>query len=220
MTDKISPNYRNDSSGGIAPELRDYLDQEYFRKLDHIGEFNPKLLVVFAGGNGIGKSRLSSRIANELRGVRIENDGVKRVLLEARSELAMTDELHRMTWQYTMDLYRRLDSLTNNGLIIRDGVITWYYDRILPIFTDRGYELFIIGYNLSESKMRELIVSRGDTATTTAKRQIELIPDQKFHLNRFLGEYNANITLDDESIFDHDRVVNLLKERLKVGASE
>lgn len=211
---KLSPQYRNDSSEGIDPKLRAYLDREFFEKLEYTHENNPKLLVVFAGGNAVGKSTLAVKIADAFHGIRLENDGVKRAILSSRPELAMTDELHHITWQYTMDLYQRLDAMTNNGLIVRDGIITWYYDRILPIFVERGYELFIVGYDLSEEKMRELIATRGDTATSTAQRFFELIPDQQIHLKRFLTEYRADVVLDDTSIFDHDKVLHALRQRL------
>ncbi len=209
--DKLSPLYRNDAEAGIDPELRDYLDKEFFQKLANIDETNPKVLVVFAGGNAVGKSTLSAKIAEELHGICLENDGVKRAILAIKPDLAMTDELHKITWRYTMDLYRRLDTVTHNGLVIRDGIITWYYDRILPIFESRGYKIFIIGYDLSEEKMRQLIAARGDTATSTMERFYQLITDQKIHLKRFFKAYNADIMLDDASVFDHDKVVQALR---------
>lgn len=209
--DKLSPLYRNDAEAGIDPELRDYLDKEFFQKLANIDETNPKVLVVFAGGNAVGKSTLSAKIAEELHGICLENDGVKRAILATKPDLAMTDELHNITWRYTMDLYRRLDTVTHNGLVIRDGIITWYYDRILPIFESRGYKIFIIGYDLSEEKMRQLIAARGDTATSTMERFYQLITDQKIHLKRFFKAYNADIMLDDASVFDHDKVVQALR---------
>lgn len=209
--DKLSPLYRNDAEAGIDPELRDYLDKEFFQKLANIDETNPKVLVVFAGGNAVGKSTLSAKIVEELHGICLENDGVKRAILAIKPDLAMTDELHNITWRYTMDLYRRLDTVTHNGLVIRDGIITWYYDRILPIFESRGYKIFIIGYDLSEEKMRQLIAARGDTATSTMERFYQLITDQKIHLKRFFKAYNADIMLDDASVFDHDKVVQALR---------
>lgn len=212
---KISPLYRNDAEEGIDPALRDYLDKEFFQKLANIDETNPKILVVFAGGNAVGKSTLSAKIAEELHGIWLENDAVKRALLTIKPELAMTDELHNITWRYTMDLYRRLDTVTHNGLVIRDGIITWYYDRILPIFEARGYKIFVVGYDLSEEKMRQLIAARGDTATSTMKRFYQLITDQKIHLKRFFNLYNADIVLDDASVFDHEKVVKALKEAIE-----
>lgn len=177
IMNNISPRYRNDPIEGLDPVLRDYLDKEFFEKLEYVHEKHPKLLIVFAGGNAVGKSTLSEKLSRELHGLRLENDAVKRVVLCKFPELAMTDELHQITWQYTMNLYNRLDQLSENGLVIRDGVITWYYDRILPIFEQHGYSLFVIGYDLSDEKIRELIKNRGDTATSTEKRFYELIED-------------------------------------------
>ena len=71
--------------------------------------------------------------------------------------------------------------------------------------------MFIIGYDLSEEKMRQLIAARGDTATSTMERFYQLITDQKIHLKRFFKAYNADIMLDDASVFDHDKVVQALR---------
>lgn len=211
---KLSPRYRQDSSEGIDPKIREFLDKEYLQKLNNLEVSNPKLLVVFAGGNAVGKSTLSGKICRELGGLWLENDAVKRTLLQNRPELAMTDELHQLTWQYTMDLYARLDSLTQNGLVVRDGIITWYYDRILPVFQKRGYELFVVGYDLSEEKSRELIEQRGDTPTTIKQRLLDLREDQRIHLERFFKYNKADILLDDETVFDHDKVVSAIRQKL------
>ncbi len=211
---KLSPSYREDSSEGIDPEIRAYLDKEYFYKLDNLDVKNPKLLVVFAGGNAVGKSVLSERIGRELLGIRLENDGVKRAILQKYPELIMTDTLHQLVWKYTMDLYGRLGGLTQNGLVIRDGVITWYYDRILPVFLKQGYELLVVGYDLSERKSRELIEQRGDTPTTTKRRLLDLREDQRIHLERFFREYKVDIVLNDETVFDHEAVILAVREKL------
>lgn len=212
--DSLSPRYRNDPADGLEPDIRKYLDEHYFSKLAYLDTQNPKLLVVFAGGNAVGKSTLAERITREFHGLRLENDGVKRAILAKHPELVMTDKLHKITWQYTMDLYARLDQLTANGLVIRDAVITWYYDRILPLFEERGYALFIVGYDLSDEKMRELINARGNTLTSTTERFHILIEDQKIHLARFLSHYTPDIVLRDDTVFDHGSVVAALHYKL------
>ncbi|MFZ1812001.1 MAG: AAA family ATPase [Candidatus Saccharimonadales bacterium] len=211
---KLSPRYRNDPDVGIDPAIETFLDENYFAHLPNLHVENPKLLVVFAGGSAVGKSTLARKIAEELHGLRLENDGIKRVLLEKYPELKGTDELHHITWQYSMSLYRRLDALTHNGLIIRDGIITWYFDRILPIFESAGYEQFTIAYDLSEEKMRELIRARGDTPTTSEERLYTLIPDQQIHLKRYLEHYQPDITLHDNNVFDHDLVLEKIDKKL------
>lgn len=211
---KLSPRYRQDSADGLDSGMREYLDKEYFAKLDHLDKQNPKVLVVFAGGNAVGKSTLASRLSSEFQGLHLENDGVKRTILAKFPEQINTDKLHQKTWQYTMGLYQRLGGLTPNGLAIRDGIITWYFDRILPVFERQGYHLFIVGYDLSEEKARELIDARGDTSTSTAARFHELIEDHKVHQQRFTSEYTPDIVLTDDTVFDHDAVVFALSEKL------
>lgn len=199
---KSSPLCRNDSSEGIDAELRDYLDREFFQKLDHLNEVNPKVLVVFAGGNAVGKSTLSAKIAKELCGLRIENDGIRRTIVRQFPELARTQVLNHLLWDYSMDLYPRIDSMTSNGLVIRDAIITGSYEKILPGFERRGYKLFIIGYNLSDKKIEQLIRNRGDNDITTVQRQLDQMAFHRINRERFFAEYNADIMFDDETVFD------------------
>ena len=211
---KLSPAYLKDSSEGIDRNTRDYLDQHYFYKLAHLSHSNPRLLVIYAGGNGIGKSVLSARISRELSGLVLENDAIKQTLLTYDPSITH-EALGKTTWQYTMDLYKRLPELTPNGLVVRDGVIQWYFDRILPIFESRGYELFIVRYDISDEMGKELISRRGDKQTVSVKRLHEIMIDQKIHLKRFDASYKASIVLTDHTCFDHDSVINELKTKIR-----
>lgn len=127
---------RNISGEAIDPELRGYLDREFF-KSSIISMKNPKILVVFAGGNAVGKSTLSAKIAKELRGLRFNNDDIRRAIVRKFPELARTQRVNQLLWQYSMDMYDRLESMTSNGLIIRDAIITGSYEKILPRFEVR-----------------------------------------------------------------------------------
>lgn len=206
---------RNISGEAIDPELRDYLDKEFFEKLDNINVVNPKVLVVFAGGNAVGKSTLSAKIAKELRGLRFNNDDIRRAIVRKFPELAHTQRVNELLWQYSVDMHNRLESMTSNGLIIRDAIITGSYEKILPKFEARGYRLFVIGYNLSDEKLRQLIIDRGDTDIVTVQNMLNQLEFHKQNRQRFFREYHADIMLDDESVFEHDRVVDSLREIIK-----
>ena len=203
--DKLSKLYRSDSDA-IDSELRDKLDAAFLPTLNNLNYENPRLLVVFSGGNATGKSALSKKVADELHGIVLENDAIKRAILSIWPEIDRT-ELNPMTWRYSMDLYRRLPSLTNNGLVIRDGVIDWYYDRILPIFQGSGYRLFVVQYDIDKETSAELIKKRGDTPTVTVDRLLVQLEDHEIHQRRFRSEYVADIILNENNMFDHDRVV-------------
>lgn len=208
---KLSEHYRNDDLIAIDPELSRYLDSEYVPTLENLNVENPKILVVFSGGNATGKSALASRIAEALDAVVIENDAIKRAIIRKMPDIDKVNELNPLTWNYSMDLYSRLANLTNNGLIVRDGVIDWYFDRILPIFEKAGYKIFIVQYDVSKEKSTELIRTRGDTPTVTVERLLLLIEDHAIHQKRFRSKYKADVILDETNVFDHEKVIDKLK---------
>lgn len=210
--DKLSKLYRDDAEG-IDPQLRSDVDRVFLPTLEYLDTKNPRLLVVFSGGNATGKSALSSKLAEEFKGLVLENDGIKRAILSIKPDIDST-ALNVMTWQYSMDLYRRLPVLTNNGLIIRDGIIDWYFDRVLPLFEAAGYELFIIQYDISKEKAAELIRARGDTPTVTANKLLLMLDDHAIHQQRFRSMYQANVILHENNIFDHDKVIQKLKNTI------
>ncbi len=206
---QISPTYKNDKPGGVPPKLKEYLDVNYFANLQNIELSNPKLLVVFSGGNAVGKSTLSKKISKKFGGIVLENDEIKDCIVKFNPNYTR-DERNKLTWQYSTDLYARLSDLTNNGLIIRDGVIDWYYDRILPMFKAEGYEIFIIGLDLSDKKPIELIKSRGDKPTVSADRLIELIPEHDYHKEIFRKSYTPDVILNDDNFNDDNIVLSKL----------
>jgi predicted kinase len=186
---------------------------DYLSQLPNLDRRNPKILVVFSGGNAVGKSTISNKIAAKFEGLVLENDAVKRTLLKRDPNLERP-ALNELTWQYTTDLYKRLDTLTPNGLIVRDGIIDWYFERILPVFEQAGYALFIIAFDLSRKKSIELIHARGDTPTVKETRLYELLDQHADHTRRFRTAYTPDITLTDDTVFDHDAVLAALGEKL------
>lgn len=211
---KLSPYYRDDGTEGLDAEIKAYLDEHYLKNLKNLDRINPKLLVVFSGGNAMGKSTIARRIGDRLGGIVIENDEIKRHILQLLPHIEPA-RLNPLTWQYIMDLYRRLPELTQNGLIVRDGIIDWYYDRILPRFSESGYSIFIIAFDISRDKAIELINSRGDTPTTKKERLYALLDDHEIHMKRFRAAYTPDITLTEDNLFDHDEVMRTLEKRLK-----
>jgi predicted kinase len=209
----VSPHYRNDDIGELDTSIQAYLDEQYLPRVANLDKQNPKVVVVFSGGNAVGKTTLSRKIEKELGAVVIENDEIRRCLKEYLGT-ADANTLSPITWKYTNLLYSRLDEITQNGLVVRDGVIDWYYDRLMPIFEKNGYELFIIGYDLSDTKSRELIKQRGDTPTFKAERAYHLLDDHNIYIKRFREHYTPDIMLNDETVFDHDSVIEMLREKL------
>ena len=94
---KLSEHYRTDDVTAIDPEMSKYLDEEYLPTLDNLDAVNPKVLVVFSGGNATGKSGLSLRIGDELQGVVIENDAIKRAILRKIPDIDRVKEIFKLS---------------------------------------------------------------------------------------------------------------------------
>ena len=191
----------NDSIDGLDPSLVSYLDDSYFRHLPNVGLSNPKLLVVFSGGNALGKTSIAKRVENQLGGLIIATDDIKEHILKYQPEIDQKD-LNVSTWKYSMGLYSRLEELTPNGLVVRDSVIDWYHDRILPIFKNTGYELFVIGFDVSAEKRKELINGRGDKSTVSAASLIEQIPEHIQYADEFRKIHKPDVLLNEDNLFD------------------
>ncbi len=189
------------------------------RRLPFLDVAHPKLLIVFSAGNGVGKTSLSKRIQRDLQALVLENDAIKTCLLQWNSGISRED-LNTLTWRYSMDLYARLGELTPNGLLVRDGVIDWYYERILPIFEQQGYSVFIVGYDVSRGKRIELLQKRGNKATTSLERMLTIFDEHEVHIARFREQHTPDIMLTDDNLFDYDRVITALKDRLQQLAGE
>lgn len=162
----------------------------------------------------MGKSTLAQRIKHDLQALVLENDAIKLQLLHRNSTLTR-DEQSVLTWQYSMDLYARLSTLTPNGLVVRDGVIDWYYDRILPVFLQQGYKLFVVAFDVSKEKRIALIRQRGDKRTIPVERFMQLMVDHDIHVARFRAAYQPDVTLNDSNLFEYDTVIAQLRVRLQ-----
>lgn len=196
-------------------EVASYLDANYLHKVPHLNVVHSKLLVIFSGGNGVGKSSLSARIQADLNAFVIENDAIRAMLLKHEPELNKDRMmLGKLLWEYTQDLYPRLGSVTTNGLVVRDAVIDWHFDKILPIFEQNGYKLFIIRFELSRERRLEILRNRGGKDWISLEVLEGMFDKHEEHSKRFLSAYTPDIIITDETVFDYDRVVDALRKRI------
>lgn len=205
--------YKDDGLIHVPDNVRAYLDAHFLPNIPNVSVSHPKLLVVFSGGNAMGKSAISARLASDLQALVLENDGIRRALVAQYPKMSR-DELNRYLWQYMQDLYANLSNLTPNGLVVRDGVIDWYHDKILPFFKKQGYTIFVIAFDLSRQKRAELIKTRGDTAVGQVNDFLKLLDDHIYYEKKFRDQHTPDLVLDDTNLFDHDAVVSAVQKVL------
>ncbi|HIA92274.1 TPA: hypothetical protein EYO12_04160 [Candidatus Saccharibacteria bacterium] len=211
---KQSPSYRADDFK-LSAKIIEEIDAYFLPTLDKFNYPNPKVLVVFSGGVAVGKSTLSSKIARELNGLVIETDAIKKCIQSNIDSNLDSRTLGKYSWAYSMDLYSRICKISPNGLVVRDSVIDWYFDRIIPKFKIQGFELFVVNFDVSKKKREELIRARGeDKPTTTIDRMVEMIDENLYHQSRFLNAYQPNVTLGEDNLFDHEIVIDNLRAKI------
>lgn len=208
-----SKHYRDDGKISIPDHVQRYLDEHFLGKLENMDVPHPKLMVVFSGGNAMGKSSISARIAKDLQGIVLSNDVVRHMLHQYQPDMP-GDEVNRYMWQYMLDLYERLDTLTPNGLVVRDGVIDWYYDKLFPIFEARGYQRFIIGFDIPRAMRAELVKKRGDTNVAKVDDLLEMLDDLIRYEKDFRKIHKPDYMLTASNLFDHDKVLTAIQKRL------
>lgn len=193
-----------------------YLDEVYLEQLAYLDVQRPKLLVVFSGGNAVGKSSLAAVLKDHFQALVLENDAVRGVLLEYEPELVHDRErLGNAVWRYMQDLCERMSQLTSNGLVIRDAVIDWHFEKILPLFSQQGYELFIVRFEVSREKRQELLAKRSEKQWISNELLAAQFDQYDVHSARFLAAYTPDIILTDETMFDYDTVIEALQKKLQ-----
>ncbi len=198
----------------LPDDIRDYLDKNYFEKLPRVRNRNPKLLISFTGGSGVGKSTLSHKIGEDLGALVLETDEIRSIILK-RFPNASKEIRDNILRSYGTSMYQRINELTPNGLIVRDGLVDLHHGHLLPLFKDQGFPLFIIGYDISRQKKEKLIRDLGDKDTVTAEALIGIIDEQNTRAKDFQAVYTPDILLHDDDMFDHDKVINAVKKKLE-----
>lgn len=198
------------------PTVAAYLDRVIFNELPFREQHNPKVVVLFSGGNGVGKSTLARYLQHEFKALVIENDAIRTVLLDYEPGLINDRErLGNVMWNYTTDLYPSLASRTPNGLVVRDAVVDWSFEKIIPMFQQAGYELFIVRFELSREKRIELLQARGGKQWISLENFIEMMDLHDMHAARFLSQYTPDVVLTDETVFQYQNVAKALTKKLQ-----
>lgn len=206
--------YKDDGEIRVPDDIRQYLDAHFIPELHNLKVPHPKLLVVFSGGNAMGKSTISAQLAQDLQALVLSNDDLRQ-MIEQQWPALSRDEVNRYMWQYMFDLYGSLDSVTPNGLVVRDGIIDWYHDKILPLFAAHGYDIFIIAFDIPREKRVELVKARGDTEVAKVSGLLAMLDDHLVYEQKFRALHNPDLVITADNLYDHDRVVRAVQERLE-----
>ncbi len=195
----------------IPQEVYEEIYKEHKMFLKNLNQKNKKLIVVFSGISGSGKTYIAKIIEEKLKAVRINNDSIRDII--QKKILPTTDltpqEAQEIMLGYVEYLVNRLPQ--TNGLLILDSSIDRKYDLVSRIAKEKGYPLFVVALNIPRKEVEKRIVERnGDDAAPFLKNL-----DRQCDDNRVFREKNpVDFEFDKETETEIVTLLSLIRKKL------
>lgn len=136
----------------------------HLKTLSYLDESNPKIIVLFSGTPGMGKTEIAKKLEEQLHGIRISSDEVRYIMKKDK----IKDE--KLLNDYLLWSLKRLSKDTPNHLFIMDRSIDRTYDHYVNFAKNFGYELFLVRINVDKNVVEERIKQRGANVNTLLYR--------------------------------------------------
>jgi len=127
--------------------------EQHLKQLHYLNEFQPKLLILFSGTPGMGKTTVARALEDHFHAVRVSSD-------EGRAILRQFGEEVELVYSYIEWLLPKLEANFANHCIIVDRSI----DRTFPFYAkyaqDHAFEPFLIRMKLDRKENEEELLAR------------------------------------------------------------
>lgn len=116
----------------MKKNIFDEIYEEYKKQLNNLFEPNKKLVICFAGIPGSGKTYLAKKLERRYRGVRINNDDLRKIIDSKIGE----DKREEILQEFLLDLLKTFSF--ENKLVILDSGIERKYEDVKNILEVEG----------------------------------------------------------------------------------
>lgn len=146
-------------------ELKDICNiiyDSHLQKLSNLDKSNKKMLFLFSGVPGSGKSFIARRLEERYHGIRINNDDIREIII---NEVLPKIEGREFDVQQTLEFYLNhlLQKLPeNNGFLILDSSIDRKLDLVLEYANQKGFKIFLIRIDLPKDIIVKQIKQRAE----------------------------------------------------------
>ena len=134
------------------------------KKLKYLSVPHKKLLICFSGIPGSGKTHIAKILEEKYKGVRINNDNIRKIISELISEKTAKDtkeaEKKRENILDKYLIWLLENNLFNNGLIILDSSIDRKYKEIFLIAKENRFDLFVVRIIVSREIAEKRAIER------------------------------------------------------------
>lgn len=129
--------------------------EEYKASVPYYSVENPRLMILFSGTPGMGKSTLSKKLERDLQGMRVSSD-------ESRALLKKYGRNSMEVGAYLEWLLVKLQERSPNHLIILDKSMDRNYQAVMEFARKYGFKTYLIRMTMERSNAEERIRFRGE----------------------------------------------------------
>ena len=79
----------------------------------------------------------------------------------------------------------------------------------------RHFEPFALAFDIPREKRVELVKARGDTEVAKVSGLLAMLDDHLVYEQKFRALHNPDLVITADNLYDHDRVVRAVQERLE-----
>lgn len=184
--------------------------QEIFKKHSlqfvHIDQKNPKLLIMFSGTPGMGKTTLACALEKDFQAIRLSTD-------EARSFLHMSGLQLSFADKYISYCLDTLHAKSNNQTFILDRSIDRTYPDYMEFAKRHGYITFVVRVQAGRPVVEERIKRRGRDVESLLQKLDRLFCDYA----KFTKRRSTDFVFDTESDFEsqYTQLLQVIYEKME-----
>lgn len=183
----------------------------HLKRLKNLNVKNNKIMILFSGITGSGKSYLAKKIEERYKGLRINNDDIRDIIRDEVLPLARPKSIDKQNIleNYLGYLYGNLPQ--TNGFLIMDSSIDRKFSVIKDFASKNSYAMFIIRIDLPREMITKQILQR------TEKDSAPYISDLNRQIedhDRAATEFVPDFTIKEEKFNDFDKLFRAIDKKI------
>lgn len=187
------------------------IENEYFDSLVNMSVGNPRLMVLFSGPPGSGKSVLAKLIEKEFSAIRLENDAI-RSLVHAHYPKMSLDEKAEITLKCMYKCWDRLLTKSSNGLWVIDASIDRKYQTASNFAQQNNFRELIIALSLTEEEHQKRIIGRGSHPFASLDVILDHMNQRRTEQDLFLKDHNPDLVVHART--PNEDVIKMVRDKL------
>lgn len=187
------------------PRIIKEVGEAYIASLKNLDVAHPRLLVLFSGAPGVGKTTIAQKIESEFRGLRLENDAIRRMLKQDYPDM-MLEDISRLTYVIMQNSWDWLVDNSDNGLFVIDASIDRRYAQVEEFAREYGFKTVLLAFEITDQDHEQRIRNRGEHPFASLDRILSFAQQRRQEQKDFLSHHAPDMVITrsttDEQIFE------------------